>query len=676
MKNIDTKFLQDLLQSTTNKIDATNNSTEINTMIENLVLSLMDTDYSSIWLYDKNNSALSRNRDSSHLQSVSLSEKRGVLYKCFMTLQPQIYNHLASEKEYVSQIDNPDNIQIKSTILLPLIDEGNFIGIIAAYSSVKKIKNFQKNDLELLKSIAGFTVNSIYKMKPSLKEIENQGERKEHLKKSEHTAIHVASQKENLKNKNNRSDKSLVLVANSMCDIKVPISTLTSFLDLLEDHILDPRLKYYILAAKESAEGISNLASLTLEKISSKNVIEELKVESVNAGKFFSDIADMFSSNMYAKKIDYTIFIDPHLPKEIKIEPLKLKRVIMNLINNSLRFTPLNGSIEFSAIYKQNDRKIAVLVKDTGVGMDKENQEKILNFFEKVEENKFFDYAEGCSLAVFASDVKDLGGVLKFSSELNKGSEFSFDVPTKSSDYVPLFNQIDNEDVKVYMLVKGQNITVANNILRYLKSMGLNKNQIVVKSSMPAEQENITHLISFQHKTNAEIIDNIIMKGVKHIIIEEDLFSLCDDSIYSRRNIVSQYACFANELYAFISKKNKPKVLIADDNIIASIIGKTLENQCCEIHVANNAEEALALFMNAKISANAFTLVYMDGYMRAADGQKAIKKLRNYEKENRLEPIYAVSISDDKMVDKEYFDICIIKPFRTEDILQTLNLVN
>ena len=121
MPKIDVKLLEDKLHIVTKEIDVTNNNIEINTIVENLVISLMDAEFSSLWFYDEENVQLIRERDAGVIE-ISINEKQGLLYKCFMTKEPGIYNYHTSEKDYVASVDNPDNIKMKSKIMLPLIN--------------------------------------------------------------------------------------------------------------------------------------------------------------------------------------------------------------------------------------------------------------------------------------------------------------------------------------------------------------------------------------------------------------------------------------------------------------------------------------------------------------------------------------------------------------------------
>ena len=217
MPVLNIKLLEEQLQVTTKKIDVADTNIEINKIVENLVVTLMDTEFSSIWFYDEENALLLRERDTG-LREISINEKRGILYKCFMTKEHGIYNYLTSEKEYITSIDNPDEIKIKSKIMLPLVSNDKLIGIVTAYTSVKKIKFFTEDDLELLKAIAPYIIDTICKMHPQAK-IEVKAEncrRKQHSKRAEFEVVNKAKEIQESREDVESSDETLAFMSNTI----------------------------------------------------------------------------------------------------------------------------------------------------------------------------------------------------------------------------------------------------------------------------------------------------------------------------------------------------------------------------------------------------------------------------------------------------------------------------
>ncbi len=679
MSVLQTNTLEDRLQTTTQKIDITQSNIEINTIMENLISSLMEAEFASVWFYDAKNMLLLRERDKSAVREISISEKKGILYKCFMTKKYGIYNYLTSEKEYRASVDNPDKIQIKSAIMFPLLDNDSLVGIITVYSSVKKIKLFSEDDLELLEAISPYIINIIYKIHPQAKPLKDENcRRQEGSKRAEFEAVKKVEEMHRLREETESSDETLSFMSNTIHDIRTPANTLYGFLEILEDKIEDPRLKQYLLNAKESAGLINELTNSILDRISFQRERKESQKEAIESVRFFSGIADMFSSNMYAKGLNYNVFIDPLIPKSIITEPLKLKRILMNLINNAHKFTSTKNSVDFSVRYNKKDKTLSFSVKDTGIGIVKEKQEEIFKAFKQGEDTTVLNYGgTGLGLAISSNYVKDLGGCFKLTSEPDKGSEFSFEIPIESTDTTSSFEVGSNKGLLIAILMDISNKPSANNIARYLIRMGIQKSQIVPVSSPSDYPKGMTHLITFQKKTNASVLAGAIANNVKCLVVEESLFSVTKDDFHKNCEVMSQYSSCAYDLYYFISVENIPKILIVDDDKISvSLIKTLLEGEFCKIISCKNGEEALNLLMNAQKSKTPFSLVYLDNQIPGISGKELIKKFREYEKKKQLKPIYAVSISGEapkKEEDKKLFNMYASKPFKKEDIRDALS---
>ncbi len=113
MEKIDAAELKELLKDTTQKIKSANDNIAINTIVEDLISSVMNSEFASLWVFDETKAVLLRERSDDSVREISMLDQRGVLAKCFLTLTGGIYNYLASEKEYRPKTDNPDEITEK-----------------------------------------------------------------------------------------------------------------------------------------------------------------------------------------------------------------------------------------------------------------------------------------------------------------------------------------------------------------------------------------------------------------------------------------------------------------------------------------------------------------------------------------------------------------------------------
>lgn len=680
--------IQKYLTEIDQEMKAITGNTEINAMVENFIKEITGAESASIWIYE-DSLLLKRERSGESNNEIHLNNGRGLLYKCFATKEAGIYNYIASEKGYVASIDNPDNIKIKSKIMVPLVDNDKLLGIATAYSSIKQIKNFTQDDLNIFKAITPSLINAILKMLSNKIDSsplydrreagrENKAgfkRRKTDIDRRQTDSINNLNEIEKSREETQKPNELLDYISNIVHDIRTPTNSLYGFLEILEEKIDDKRLKEYVLHAKDSAKLVSELTTSILDGVSSKRITTTSKQENVAAFKFFADIAEIFSANMYEKHILYNIYIDPKLPKGIIIDSMKLKRIILNLIGNAYKFTKENESIEFFVQYLAKESKVYIHVKDSGIGIAKEKQEQIFKRSKQAEDDTKDKYGgTGLGLAISAGYVKDLGGKLSLESQLEKGSRFYFDIPIEISDTSMKFQKINNPAINITMLINSNNSFVGNFIAKYLVELGISIEQIDAADNIDDISEKTTHLIVFENKLSKEIHSFVEMKNINMLIVEENFLSL-DANDTKGVPLISQYSYYTDTLYTFVNVKRIPKVLIVDDDKISvSLIKNMLLDELCDITVTFNSVGGLELLIEAQDSEIPYDMVFLDNKMPILTGEELLHRYRGIERAKNKKPIKAISISGDPYNDDlKEFDIFVGKPFNKKLIVSVFN---
>jgi signal transduction histidine kinase/CheY-like chemotaxis protein/HPt (histidine-containing phosphotransfer) domain-containing protein len=164
--------------------------------------------------------------------------------------------------------------------------------------------------------------------------------------------------------------------------------------------------------------------------------IEENKLElqpyNLEVRSLLAEINDLFVSQAEAKLLQFSIIsqLPPHLIA--KVDGLRLKQVLINLISNALKFTETG---QVSVIASQQESHLFFNVVDTGIGMSEEQLGKVFEFFTQADSsiNRRFG-GSGLGLALSQELVSMMGGELNAKSELGKGSIFSFNIPVTIVD--------------------------------------------------------------------------------------------------------------------------------------------------------------------------------------------------------------------------------------------------
>jgi PAS domain S-box-containing protein len=152
-------------------------------------------------------------------------------------------------------------------------------------------------------------------------------------------------------------------------------------------------------------------------------------IEEIDLNPIFDEILETIKILIDAKNLTVNKKISGKLPK-VLVDKVRLALVIENLISNSIKFTPVGGRIDITA--SKDKDKILVEVHDTGVGIPKEDTEKIFEKYYQVKSGAGGDTGgSGLGLVICKRIVEDFGGRIWVESKLGEGSSFKFTLPYK-----------------------------------------------------------------------------------------------------------------------------------------------------------------------------------------------------------------------------------------------------
>jgi len=627
--------LIDILTKAMDKVSQTDSNQEINNIIEKLLIDFTDAEFATLLVFDKEKQVLYR-EDDSEVLILPINHPESLLNECFLTKKPAIYNHVTSEKYYNIDIDNPKRrVRLKSQIIIPILDNDNLVGIVRTSKSIRFPKNYNHNDLSKIKSINSFLIKMINIL--SGKKIKNKEIDKSRISKE---LNEIKAQKEN---NLNEISETMMFLSNTVHDIRTPANTLYGFLDLIEEQIEDKRLKEFISNAKDSAKFINKLTDSILEKVKKEHEVSSSESTVILSSKFFVDIANVFSANMFKKYINYIIYIDPLIPSEIKIEELKLKRVIINLIGNAYKFTPRDKHIEFKVMFNTLNQRLEISVADTGIGIEKSRQKAIFKAFEQAQ----------------ADTSAHFGGTGKF----------YFDMPLTVVDNTPSYEKFEDIEKRVTILTDYIDSFDAKNIKKYILNLGMPSDRIIISSSI---EYNTTHLFCFEHKITEDILDKFSNNNLNLVVIEEKLFSLSNDLRLSNFDIISTNTYYGDKIHHSLFSRNATKVLIADDNKInIMLLQSILEKEYCDISYVLDGQKALDKLKSSLIDNKPYDILFLDKHMPHVSGTDVLKEYKKLEQKSSKKRIFTISITGDPLIDEEeknLYDLLISKPFNKSEI--------
>ncbi|MBI4652653.1 PAS domain-containing protein [Candidatus Kuenenbacteria bacterium] len=211
--------------------------------------------------------------------------------------------------------------------------------------------------------------------------------------------------------------------------LRTPLTGIKWSLEMINtDEITKEEQKEFLDKAYQSNERMIRLVNSLLIVSHLEEGCFVYKFSKIQMEDLIQEIIENFKIQIKNKNIE-CIFDKPKilLPK-IKVDLERIQMALENLIDNAIKYTPQKGKIIISL--KESDNKIEVSIKDTGMGISKENQERLFTkFFRSAEALKIETSGSGLGLFIAKNIIEAHKGQIWVESEEGKGSEFHFSLP-------------------------------------------------------------------------------------------------------------------------------------------------------------------------------------------------------------------------------------------------------
>ncbi len=212
-------------------------------------------------------------------------------------------------------------------------------------------------------------------------------------------------------------------------EIRTPMNGVLGMTNIMMQSSLDDDQRNYLSTIKKSGESLLELLNdiLDFSKIESGKM--QLEQRSFTLKELVFDVCNLLKSNAERKGLELKLNFETELPAQLIGDSTKIRQVLVNLVGNAIKFTQ-SGEVDFSIDETDDLKFIKFSVKDTGIGIQKEEINRLFQSFTQLDSSTTRKFGgTGLGLAICKSLVEMMGGQIWVESSFGKGSTFYFTIP-------------------------------------------------------------------------------------------------------------------------------------------------------------------------------------------------------------------------------------------------------
>jgi signal transduction histidine kinase len=502
-------------------------------------------------------------------------------------------------------------------------------------------------------------------------------------------------------------------LANMSHELRTPLNGILGMLSVLEKEKLTSSQKENVNIAKSSGSSLLSLINdiLDFSKIESGNI--ELEHKAFNVPKLLTEVFNVVYFQLKEKDIEFNIYIDPNIPEKVYGDSFRLKQILLNLVNNAIKFTD-KGSVNVAVcLNNSNDSscRLQVYVNDSGIGIKKADISKLFARFSQAESADNRKHTgTGLGLVIAKNLTKMMDGDISVSSVYGEGTVFGFNICLGLNENKENIVNCELKNQNVVVILddekKRKNIVnlLAVGVMKVLDSSILNSPAVFdFENKIEDKNEKIDFAfieesyIKAYYESNEDILEeHPLFAEIVRIVSSHNLTAnyplLAIDSkstansltnffvkYYNLQSLNTNYVNDFKEIEEidksfYVDDFGSKNILIAEDNLVNQIVvAKFLEKYNFNIDFAEDGFIAIEKYKNKD-----YDVVFMDCQMPNCDGFDATKEIKNIQKStNKKSVIIALTakvFSEDRQACLDVgMDDVILKPIDSDILDETLS---
>jgi two-component system sensor histidine kinase/response regulator len=462
-------------------------------------------------------------------------------------------------------------------------------------------------------------------------------------------------------------------------EIRTPLNAIMGIALLAINSNSSALINDYLSKIKTASDSLLLIINdiLDYSKIESgKMKLENIEFELSDVFTEVSNVVSLFASQ---KGLELIFDYGENIPQFVKSDPHRLRQIILNLVNNAIKFTNKGEIIVRVRLQSTEEEKVTLLftVQDTGIGISEKQKDLLFDSFSQADESTTRKFGgTGLGLAICKYLVELMNGKISVESILNKGSIFSFTIEFGAVHKQPQINSRIGDNIKVLVVDDNMSsrqiissmistfmfkVTTASSgseAIRMIEAAeaarnsydivlmdwkmpeidGLEASKIIKTTSRLQKTPSILMITAYEkneieNDPRRKYVNGILTKPIN----KSDLYNITMGSLGNYSFKTKKIKAFNFNDYNFDKIAGAKVLLVEDSKLNQFVATELLKKMGMIVEIAENGVEAIIA-----VADNDYDIVFMDVHMPEMDGDEATRKIRTIKNLKNL-PIIAMT---------------------------------